>query len=84
LLPAVVAGVPAVDIFLHDSLHTYRNMRFEYQTVWPHLREGGVLLSDDVAMNRAFGDFCADRSPGFCAVDGEAFFGLALKTRQRA
>jgi len=26
-----------VDIFIHDSLHTYENMKFEFETVWPSL-----------------------------------------------
>ena len=41
---------------MHDSLHTHRNMRREFDTVWPHLREGGLLLADDVERNRAFGE----------------------------
>jgi hypothetical protein len=79
LLPKVISGLPAIDIFLHDSLHTYRNMSFEFRTVWPALRDGGVLLSDDVAMNRAFERFSADSSIAFAAVDGAAFFGVAVK-----
>jgi len=57
LLPELVAQLPAIDIFLHDSLHTYRNISLEFQTVWPKLRAGGVLLSDDVDLNRAFETF---------------------------
>lgn len=45
-----------VDLFLHDSLHTHRNMRREFDTIWPRLRTGGVLLADDVERNRAFGE----------------------------
>lgn len=52
-LPKLVAG-NSVDVFLHDSVHTYRTMRWEFATVWPKLRSGGVMLSDDVQNNRAF------------------------------
>jgi predicted O-methyltransferase YrrM len=45
-----------VDLFVHDSLHTYRNMRREFELVWPRLRTGGVILADDVERNRAFGE----------------------------
>jgi predicted O-methyltransferase YrrM len=45
-----------VDLFLHDSLHTYRNMRREFEAVWPRLRTGGVILADDVERNCAFGE----------------------------
>ena len=46
-----------VDIFLHDSLHTYKNMSFEFQKSWPFINERGFLLSDDVISNNAFSDF---------------------------
>jgi predicted O-methyltransferase YrrM len=56
VLPELLEGLGAVDLFVHDSLHTYRNMRREFETVWPHLRTGGVILADDVERNRAFGE----------------------------
>jgi predicted O-methyltransferase YrrM len=54
VLPGLLEEVGIVDLFLHDSLHTYRNMRREFETVWPCLRAGGVILADDVERNRAF------------------------------
>jgi predicted O-methyltransferase YrrM len=56
LLPSVVTEAEPIDVFLHDSLHTYSAQLREYRTVWPHLRSGGVLISDDVA-NPAFVEF---------------------------
>lgn len=55
-LPGLLRHLGAVDLFVHDSLHTRRNMRREFGQVWPHLRPGGVILADDVERNRAFGD----------------------------
>ena len=46
-----------VDIFLHDSLHTYKNMLLEFQTAWPFIKNSGFLLSDDVIDNNAFLEF---------------------------
>ena len=43
-----------VDIFLHDSLHTYKNMLLEFQTSWPFIKNSGFLLSDDIIDNNAF------------------------------
>ena len=43
-----------IDLFFHDSLHTARHMLFEFRAAWPHLRAGGVLVSDDVFWNPAF------------------------------
>ena len=45
---------PPIDLFFHDSLHTARQMLFEYRVAWRRLRPGGVLASDDVFWNPAF------------------------------
>jgi len=55
VLPRLLRETGPVDLFVHDSLHTYRNMRREFETVWPHLRASSVLIADDVERNRAFG-----------------------------
>jgi predicted O-methyltransferase YrrM len=57
--------IGTIDLFLHDSEHTYENMLFEFRTVYPKLREGGVLLADNVDWNSAFFDFArsVDRKP---------------------
>jgi predicted O-methyltransferase YrrM len=60
VLPNVVQELPELDVFLHDSLHTYDHMLWEYGVAWAHLRPGGLLLSDDVGFNSAFADFCHD------------------------
>jgi len=57
LLPGLLAEIGRVDIFLHDSDHTYENMLFEFVTAWDHLPQGGLLLSHDIAFNNAFRDF---------------------------
>jgi predicted O-methyltransferase YrrM len=51
LLPDLLADVGPADVFLHDSLHTYENMRFELEQVWPTAR---VIIADDVELNGAF------------------------------
>jgi len=56
VLPRLLPEISTVDLFVHDSLHTHRNMRREFDTIWPHLRNGGLLLADDVERNRAFGE----------------------------
>ena len=59
LLPRLVSQVGDIDLFFHDSAHTYEMMTFEFETVWPKIREGGLLLSHDVEWNSAFSDFGA-------------------------
>jgi predicted O-methyltransferase YrrM len=47
----------SVDMFLHDSSHSYRHMLWEFRQFWPRLRDGGLLVSHDVQMNAAFAEF---------------------------
>ncbi|MDQ6711251.1 MAG: class I SAM-dependent methyltransferase [Candidatus Dormibacteraeota bacterium] len=58
-LPGLLARLKPVDLFVHDSLHTYDNMRFELESAWPALRAGGVLIADDIQDNRAFDELVA-------------------------
>jgi predicted O-methyltransferase YrrM len=59
LLPALLPKLGPIDAFIHDSLHTYEHMLLEYRAAWPHLRAGGILLSDDTDWNTAFPEFTA-------------------------
>jgi predicted O-methyltransferase YrrM len=85
MLPGLVAGLaPApVDLFLHDSMHTTRNVGFELAQVWPALAPGGVVLADDIESNRAFGTFARQHPEAealvFEADDGRALFGCLRK-----
>jgi predicted O-methyltransferase YrrM len=49
----------SIDMFLHDSSHSYRHMLWEFRHFWPRLRDGGLLVSHDVQMNAAFPEFVA-------------------------
>jgi predicted O-methyltransferase YrrM len=60
LLPKMVAGVDSIDMFFHDSDHTYRHMTFEFEQVLPRLAKGGLLVADDIAWNASLWDL-ADR-----------------------
>jgi hypothetical protein len=59
VLPGLLTGLGTVKFFIHDSLHTYRNMTREIMTAWAHLERGGLLLCDDVDCNYAFDHFVA-------------------------
>ncbi len=83
LLPQLVDRAGVVHMFVHDSLHTYRTMLWEFETVWPHLAPGGVLVSDDIEGNTAFEDFVARVSPShsWAVHDRQegGFFGVIIK-----
>lgn len=80
-LPALAGRLGSVDLFVHDSLHTYRNMRFEFETVWPYLSPGGIIVSDDIAMNRAFEDFFGSKGTFFARRDN---FGAAIARKSQS
>ena len=59
-LPPLLDRLGAIDTFMHDSEHSFECMWFEYTHAWPALREGGVLVSDDVNANDAFPRFARE------------------------
>jgi hypothetical protein len=61
-LPKLLSQLPSVDLFYHDSEHTYEMMMWEYEQALPHLRIGGLLTSDDTNWNSAFSDFLRRQS----------------------
>jgi hypothetical protein len=55
-LPKLLKNQKQISIFFHDSLHTYEHMSFEYNTAWPYIQDGGLLISHDILWNDAFMD----------------------------
>jgi predicted O-methyltransferase YrrM len=76
VLPQLLKSLPQVDLFLHDSAHTARNMAFEFKAVWSKLPPSGVLVSDDIHWNKVFESFIGSVN-GFSVVGKR--FGLAVK-----
>ena len=75
LMPETLRELGRIDMFFHDSDHSYAHMQWEFATVWPSLAQRGVLLSDDVDKNTAFQEFVEKHrlgavqfSKGGCAV----------------
>ena len=58
VLPKLLRELKSIDIFFHDSRHTYKTMMREYRLAWPFLRDKGIIASHDVKSNDAFLDFC--------------------------
>lgn len=57
-LPWILSRVGRpIDLFIHDSDHSYANMMWELQTAWDSLSARGVLVADDAQMNSAVRDF---------------------------
>ena len=82
-LPKILKKINSLDVFLHDSKHTYEHMTWEYQTIWPYLNLNGVLISDDTNWNESFKDFCLQKKIGYIDIKrdkiGTEKFSISIK-----
>ena len=56
-LPSLLSKIEQVDLFIHDSLHSARNVRFEIDRAWAQLASGGAIVVDDIDANWGFQSF---------------------------
>jgi len=56
-LPEILSKLGQIDFFIHDSLHTEHNVRFELDRAWAALRPGGAVVVDDIDTNWGFRAF---------------------------
>ncbi len=56
-LPELLSRLGQIDLFIHDSLHSERNVRFELDRAWAALSPTGVIVVDDVDANNGFQSF---------------------------
>ena len=54
-----------IDMFFHDSEHSFENMMFEFEWAKEHLNNGGFIVSDDINWNDAFYQFSEKHSNEF-------------------
>lgn len=59
-LPRVLSELREIDMFIHDSDHSYAHMQWELKTACPFVRSDGVVWCDDIRTNDAWRDFCHD------------------------
>jgi hypothetical protein len=63
VLPKLIEELPAVDLFLHDDLHTPEHLVFELETLRPKLSPGAPVLADNTK-------WTGDAVPKFAAAVG--------------
>jgi hypothetical protein len=91
-LRGILSKLGGIDLFIHDSAHTERNVRFEVDRAWPTLRSGGAIVIDDIDANWAFRSFtqavpdCASivceaepLRPDLRRFNQKGLFGIVLK-----
>jgi len=77
LLPKMVDKVDAIDMFYHDSDHTYDHMTFEFREAKRKLTPGGLVVGDDISWNASVWDFADEWSVpsfNFKGAVGVSFF----------
>lgn len=77
LLPKLVDSVDSIDLFYHDSDHTYQHMMFEFRQAKRKLSKGGLIVGDDISWNASVWDFADEfevPSYNFKGAVGVAFF----------
>jgi Methyltransferase domain len=82
MLPGLLRRIAPIDLFVHDSLHTERNLRFELTRAWQAIEHQGAVVADDVERNGAFTDY-AQGAPELVSLvapadDGRSRFGILL------
>jgi Methyltransferase domain len=82
-LPRLLEELGTIDLFVHDSRHSDRNVAFELTRAWGALRPGGFLLVDDVHHNHAFAScvksFGMPPAIACSSDDGKGVFGVIRK-----
>ncbi len=58
-LAPLLAELGPVDVFIHDSEHSYDNQLFEFREGFAALAPGGLLIATDINWSNAFDDFWA-------------------------
>jgi len=46
VLPRLLPTLGEIDLFLHDSRHTFEHMTQEFSLVWPYLKSSGYIIAD--------------------------------------
>jgi Methyltransferase domain len=88
MLPSLLGSLGQIDLFVHDSLHSQRNLSFELTRAWGAMRGAGALAADDVNQNAAFRPFVST-VPALAGIvapadDGHSLFGVAVPQRAPA
>ena len=82
-LPHLLTELGELHLFVHDSLHTERNVRFELESAWAAMPAGGVAAVDDIDHSLGFRNFLDQASPkAWLAarhVIGGGLWGVATK-----
>jgi len=69
ILPRLLQEVQTIDLFVHDSEHSFQNQLFEFRAAFTHLSANGILFASDINWSRAFDVFTKE-----ARADSRRFF----------
>jgi cephalosporin hydroxylase len=61
----------SIDIFYHDSQHTYEHMGKEFEIIRSRVRQGGLILADDATGNSAFRELASFLGTSFFSLHND-------------
>jgi predicted O-methyltransferase YrrM len=77
----LLKSLDPIDLFLHDSEHTYGWQSLEFATALAQITPSGLIMSDDIDANFAFLDFCTtNRLTSAYLLGRRKIFGIARKS----
>lgn len=81
VLPVLLRRLGSIDMFIHDSLHSYHNVKRELKLITPYLSESGVVVVDNIAGNSAYQEWVAKNSPNYTNIikEGKSILGYSLR-----
>jgi hypothetical protein len=77
-LPQLLSELGEIDLFIHDSMHTARNVLFEVNMAKAAMGSFGAVVVDDVHMNAAFRSYAGPTTLVCRSDDGAGAFGIVL------
>jgi predicted O-methyltransferase YrrM len=85
-LPKVFKQMPSIDISHYDSDKSYEGKKWAFPEIWKHLKEDGLLISDDISDNMAFFEFAESVSTSPIVIKTfdtqvEKYVGILIKPK---
>ncbi len=70
MLPPLLKILGDIDIFFHDSQHTYDTMLWEFQNSWPVIKRKGILLVHNSDITEALPHFSQSANSKMVLLNG--------------
>lgn len=69
-----------IDLYIHDSEHSFRFIRKEMALVWSKLSKNGIIIADDLDWSNGFFSFCVEKKLYPLIITDNGKSGLRART----